>query len=60
MDAYLLCARPIMDLSQMSAHFIHTAALLDVRSSIFVTGEKIEASENKEFPEGHTTCESGF
>lgn len=59
-DSYLVCARPIMHILQVLAHLVHTAILLYVRSSIFVTGEKFEASEIKEFAEGHTACKIGL
>ena len=53
-------SQSIICILQVFAHLVHIAVLLCIRSSIFVIGEIIEASEIKEFAEGHMACESGL
>lgn len=53
-------SQSIICMSQVLAHLVHIAVLLCTRSSIFVIGEIIEASEIKEFAEGHTVCKIGL
>lgn len=53
-------SQSIICILQVLAHLVHIAVLLCIRSSIFVIGEIIEASEIKEFAEGHMACESGL